>query len=77
MAQTSNGQKVYDHYVNADVMTFASDWTEFTLYYANLWDNRKNYTSEWHKWCDEFAEWVISHEPFGEGALGLEVEVSA
>ena len=66
MAQTENGQKIYDYYVEADVMSFASDWTEFTLYYSNHWGNRTNYTAEWHKWCDEFAEWVIDNSPVGD-----------
>ena len=71
MAQTENGQKIYDYYAEADVMSFASDWTDFTLYYSNLWGNRKNYTAEWHKWCDEFAEWVIDNSPVGDLPYGL------
>jgi hypothetical protein len=71
MAQTKNGQKIYDHYVQADVMAFASDWTEFSIYYSRLWDNRKNYTSEWWKWCDEFAEWVLTYRPFNGDPFGL------
>ena len=71
MAQTENGQKIYDYYTEADVMTFAVDWTEFTLYYSNLWNNRNNYTAEWWKWCDEFAEWVIDNSPVGELPYGL------
>ena len=72
MAQTENGQKVYDFYVKANAMEFASDWTDFTIYYSRLWDNRTNYTAEWHKWCDEFAEWVLEYRPFDGNPFDLD-----
>ena len=36
-----------------------------------------NQMYDWHKWCDEFAEWVILNTPyrFDEGAYGLTKEM--
>ena len=71
MAQTENGEKIFQHYCDADTLTFASDWMDFFL------DNgMTNQMWDWHKWCDEFAEWVILCTPyrFDEGAYGLIVE---
>jgi hypothetical protein len=71
MAQTENGEKIFQHYCDVDTLTFASDWMDFFL------DNgMTNQIWDWHKWCDEFAEWVILSTPyrFDEGAYGLIVE---
>jgi hypothetical protein len=71
MAQTENGEKIFQHYCDVDTLTFASDWMDFFL------DNgMTNQMWDWHKWCDEFAEWVILCTPyrFDEGAYGLIVE---
>jgi hypothetical protein len=71
MAQTENGEKIFQHYCDVDTLTFASDWMDFFL------DNGiTNQMWDWHKWCDEFAEWVILSTPyrFDEGAYGLIVE---
>ena len=75
MAQTANGQKIYDYFAGEVTMEFAELWTDFSIYYSNYWGNRKNYTVEWWKWCDEFAEWVMNSpdidEGWAENAYGL------
>jgi len=62
MAQTENGQKVYTFYTNTSIGTleFAHDWMAFFLYL-----DQGNQMYSWHKWCDEFAEWVIDYDPEG------------
>ena len=71
MAQTENGQKVYDYYVDVNIGTleFAYDWCEFFM--ANRLDNDMY---GWHKWCDEFAEWVLSDEDKDPTSYGLTKE---
>ena len=72
MAQTENGEKIFDYYCEAGVLEFASDWMDFFIE-----NNMTNQMYDWHKWCDEFAEWVILNTPyrFGEGAYGLTKEM--
>lgn len=56
MAQTQNGERIYDYYtLNTDILEFAHDWMQFFT------DTRLgNKFHDWHKYCDEFAKWVIS-----------------
>jgi hypothetical protein len=61
MALTNNGEKIYEYYSEkADVCEFASDWCDFSTYYG------KNVCYEWWKYTDEFAEWVLVWQPFGQ-----------
>jgi hypothetical protein len=71
MAQTENGQKIYDYFLGTVTMEFADIWTEFSVYYSHINNKPKNYTAEWWKWCDEFAEWVLNGGDFEEGAYDL------
>ena len=66
MAQTQHGQDVYDHFSSndADDFDFAIEWANFSFYMntrrgvtSYFSDDYINYVAEWHKWCDEFAEW--------------------
>jgi hypothetical protein len=59
MAQTENGEKVFEYYCNCETLEFASDWMEFFMFHKmgnKMWD--------WHKWCDEFAEWAILNSEY-------------
>ena len=66
MAQTENGEKIFQYYCEAGVLEFASDWMDFFLE-----NGMTNQMYDWYKWCDEFAEWVLNHYRFEEGAFGL------
>jgi hypothetical protein len=70
MAQTKNGEKIFDYYCKAGVLEFASDWMDFFIQ-----NNMNNHMYDWHKWCDEFAEWVLISEHFEDGAFGLTKEM--
>lgn len=69
MAQTKNGERIYDYYtLNTDVLEFAYDWMEFFN------DTRLgNKFHDWHKYCDEYAEWVLATTGyrFTEGSYDL------
>ena len=71
MADTVNGQLIYDYFVKADALEYGSSWTDFTIYMNGFHKNTTNYTAQWHKWCDEFAVWVLSSNFFEEGEFGL------
>ena len=71
MAQTENGQLIYNYFAKADALEFGSSWTDFTIYMNAFHKNTTNYTAQWHKWCDEFAVWVLSSNFFEEGEFGL------
>lgn len=61
MAQTYNGEKIYEYYCEAGALEFAHDWMEFfNDYYRHI----GNQMYSWHKWCDEFAEWVIENAEY-------------
>ena len=72
MAQTENGEKIFQYYCEAGALEFASDWMDFFIE-----NNMTNQMYDWHKWCDEFAEWVIINTPyrFDESAYGLTKEM--
>lgn len=82
MAQTLNGEKIYEYYCKAGltecsyptVLEFAHDWMEFfNDYYLHI----GNQMYSWHKWCDEFAEWVIEnaeYNPLQPEDFGLIIE---
>jgi hypothetical protein len=69
MAQTKNGERIYDYYtLNPNAIEFASDWMDFFN------DTRLgNKFDKWDRYCDEFAEWVLTLIPyrFEVGAYGL------
>jgi hypothetical protein len=71
MAQTGNGQKIFDYYADANISTldFAYDWLEF----FNAW-GLGNEFYDWHKWCDEFAQYVIENQEDMIEIYGLDVE---
>ena len=66
MAQTENGEKIFQYYCKAGALEFASDWMDFFLE-----NGMTNQMYDWYKWCDEFAEWVLNYHQFEEGAFGL------
>jgi hypothetical protein len=66
MAQTENGEKIFQYYCEAGVLEFASDWMDFFLE-----NNMRNEMYSWHKWCDEFAEWVLISERFDGNPFDL------
>lgn len=66
MAQTENGEKIFQYYCEAGVLEFASDWMDFFIE-----NHMTNQMYDWHKWCDEFAEWALNHYRFEEGSFGL------
>ena len=67
--QTENGDIIFRFYCEAGVLEFASDWMDFFIE-----NNMGNQMYDWHKWCDEFAEWVLISERFEDGAFGLKKE---
>lgn len=69
MAQTENGDKIFNYYCEAGVLEFASDWMDFFLE-----NNMQNEMYDWHKWCDEFAEWVLISERFDGNPFNLITE---
>ena len=67
MAHTNNGEKIYSYFANeAGTLEFASDWMDF---FTQLGLGNQMY--DWHKWCDEFAVWVLDYNQFEEGAFNL------
>ena len=70
MAQTENGQKVYDYYssVNCDELEFAYDWCEFSMF------EHSNIIYDWHKYCDEFADWILNYSELDADKIGLTTE---
>ena len=69
MAQTENGEKIFQHYCEADTLSFASDWMDFFIE-----NNMTNQMWDWYKWCDEFAEWVLISEHFDGNPFNLNRE---
>jgi len=69
MAQTENGDKIFDYYCEAGALEFASDWMDFFIE-----NNMRNEMYDWHKWCDEFAEWVLISERFDGNPFNLITE---
>jgi len=67
--QTENGCIIFKYYCEAGTLEFASDWMDFFTE-----NNMTNHMYDWHKWCDEFAEWVLISEHFEDGAFGLKKE---
>ena len=67
---TENGQKIFNYYADeAGVLEFASDWMDFFTE-----NNMTNQMYDWHKWCDEFAEWGLITDKFDGNPFNLTTE---